>query len=168
MVPTRRNRSRGMTLIEIMVVVAIAGVLASVSLSAYRDYSRRAKMSEIVLATTVCKHAVSENYATLSDAPEAGRWGCESTGDPRKHVGAIQTSADGIIRIAIINMDRLVNGQFIYLIPTNSDGTSMITPDDLGRSVNRWTCGSDWLPVRNAMPANCRIDTTTFSSRDYQ
>ncbi|MEZ0308473.1 MAG: prepilin-type N-terminal cleavage/methylation domain-containing protein [Ramlibacter sp.] len=163
-----RFRNRGMTLIELMVVVAIAGILASVSLSAYRDYSRRAKMSEIVLATTVCKTAVSENYASLTDAPAAGRWGCESTGDPRKYVGAIQTSSDGVIRIAIVGMDRLVNGQYVYMIPTNADGTSMITPDHLGRNVNRWTCGSDWLPVRNAMPANCRMDTTTFSSQDYE
>lgn len=165
---TSRRRAAGFTQLEMMIVVAIVGMLASISLPAYRDYSRRASLSEVVLATASCKQAVTENYTLLTDAPDAGRWGCESSTSSRKHVGAIQTSSDGVIRIAIRNLDGLVNGQYVYMVPAKSDGSAMVTPNDLGRSPNRWICGSDWLPVRNATPANCRADTTTYASQDFQ
>lgn len=163
----RPSRARGFTQIELMITVAILGVLSSIALSAYRDYSRRASLSEVMLATSACKQAVTENYTLLSDAPDPGKWGCESATQSRKHVGAIQTSSDGVIRIAITGLDRLVNGQYVYMIPARQDGSAMVTPDDLGRSVNRWICGSDWIPVRNAMPANCRTDTTSFSTQTF-
>jgi len=159
-------RVRGFTQIELMIVVAIAAILGSISLNQYRDYTRRARMSEVVLATNGCKQAVNENYALLTDAPNAGSWGCEGVGKT-KMAGAVQTSSDGVIRVAIANMDALVNGKFVYVIPARPDGTPMTTPDDLGRNVGQWICGSDWLPVRNAMPANCRRDTTSFSSQDF-
>jgi type IV pilus assembly protein PilA len=151
-----------------MVTVAIVGILASVALSATRDYTRRASISEVVLATSTCKQAISENYATLTDAPAAGHWGCEAAVGTQKHVGKIETSADGVIRIAIANLDGLVNGRYVHMIPVHADGvTPMVTPDDMGLSVVNWRCGSDWMPVRNALPANCRNDTTTYASQDF-
>jgi type IV pilus assembly protein PilA len=162
------RRARGFTLIELMVVVAVLGVLAAVAIQSYRDYARRASMSEVVLATATCKQAVSENYSFLSDAPDAGKWGCETASSSKRYAGAVQTSDNGVIRIAIRNLDRLVDGQYIYLVPAKVDGTPMITPDDLGRNVPNWICGSDWLPVRKAAPSNCRADTTTFSTQAFQ
>jgi type IV pilus assembly protein PilA len=167
-VKTRLRLSRGFTQIELMIVVTIIGVLAAVAIQSYRDYSRRASLSEVVLATAGCKSVVSEGYAYLSDAPDPGKWGCESAGSTRKYAGAVQTSDNGVIRIAIRNLDGLVNGQYVYMIPTKSDGSPMVTPDDLGRNVPVWTCGSDWLPVRKAMPASCRSDTTSFITQTYQ
>ncbi|MEJ6021408.1 pilin [Ramlibacter sp. PS4R-6] len=150
-----------------MIVVAIIGILASVAIRSMRDYSRRATLSEVVLASGGCKTLISENYNLLSDPPDAGSWGCESTNARGKHTGTIQTSSNGVIRIAIINMDSLVNNQYIHLVPANSMGSPMVSPDNLGQSVKQWLCGSDWQPVRNSLPANCRIDTTTFASQDF-
>ena len=164
----RIRRAAGFTTIELMVSVAIVAVLASIAISALRDYSRRATISEVVLATSSCKSAISENYATLTDAPDAGKWGCETSVGTQRHVGAVQTSSDGVIRIAIANIDGLVNGRFVFMIPVHADGTTpMVTPDDMGRSVVNWRCGSDWLPVRNSLPANCRNDTTSVASQDF-
>lgn len=167
---SRASRQRGFTQIEIMIVVVIVAVLASVAISSYRDYSRRATISEVVLAATNCKNTVSESYLTLLDAPNAGGWGCEqaATSAKQKNVGYVQTSSDGVIRVSIANLDGLVNGRHVYLVPLRFDGeTPMITPDDLGRNVTKWACGSDWLPVRNALPGSCRADTTAYASQTF-
>lgn len=165
------RQQRGFTQIEVMIVTVIIAVLASVAISSYRDYSRRATISEVVLAATSCKNAVAEGYVTLLDAPEAGKWGCEqaTATAKQKHVGYVQTSSDGVIRVSIANLDGLVNNRHIYLVPLRFDGvSSMVMPDDLGRNVTRWACGSDWMPVRNSLPGSCRADTTVYSTQTFQ
>ena len=156
------RREAGFTIVEMIIVTCIIAVLASVAISSYRDYARRAKMSEVVLATGQCKNAVQEGYPTL-DAPVAGgRWGCEGAGTSN-YATAVQTSTDGVIRVGIQNLDGNVNGRYIYLIPTKADGvTPLQASSDIGNGVRGWICGSDWLPVRNAAPANCREDTTSY------
>jgi type IV pilus assembly protein PilA len=161
----QRRRQAGFTLIEIIVSVAIIGVLGSISLAQVRDYTRRAKISELVTMVSKCKNTVTESYLTLERVPDAGTWGCESAIPVSPYSGAVQTSSDGAIRISIDNLDRLVNGQYVYLIPVHSDGaTPMNTSSDLGRPVRQWACGSDWQPVRNSLPANCRTDTTAIAA----
>ncbi|HSV45011.1 MAG TPA: pilin [Ramlibacter sp.] len=165
---TGKRKAGGFTFIEVMIAVAILTILSCIAIASYRDYSRRASLTEVMMAISQCKSTVSENYATLTDAPDAGRWGCESSSSQFRHVGSVQTSADGVIRVAIRNLDRLVNDQYVHMVPVHSDGnTPMITPNDMGRSVVTWKCGSDWQPVRNSLPANCRNDTTTFASQDF-
>jgi type IV pilus assembly protein PilA len=165
---TTRNRQAGFTQIEVMLVVVIIGVLGAIAIKEMRDYSRRAVLSEVVLAVNNCKNAISENYQFLEEAPVAGSWGCESATATTKHVSKVETSAEGVIRVAIDNVDGLLNGKFVYLVPMRADGeTPMDVATDLGRSVRRWKCGSDSLPARRALPANCREDLTLFAVKDY-
>jgi type IV pilus assembly protein PilA len=162
-----RKRQRGFTLIELIITVGIVAILGSIALSQMRDYTRRAKISEVMMALSRCKNVVTENFLTLDSAPAAGSWGCEGGGSSY-YAGSIQTSSQGVIRVPIANLDGLVNGQFIYLVPAHADGLNpMIAPADLGKGISSWICGSDWSPVRNALPVNCRIDTTTYSSQDF-
>jgi type IV pilus assembly protein PilA len=64
-----RSMQKGFTLIELMIVVAIIGILAAVALPAYQDYTIRAKTSEVVLAASGAKTAVAEAYQTLGHMP---------------------------------------------------------------------------------------------------
>jgi len=65
----QRTAKRGFTLIELMIVVAIIGILAAVALPAYQDYTVRAKMSEVVLAASGPKAAIAETFQSTSAVP---------------------------------------------------------------------------------------------------
>src|SRR5689334_9555082 len=98
-----RRVQKGFTLIELMIVVAIIGILAAVALPAYQDYTIRARVSEAILATSQCRTAISEVYQTAKANPTIGanNWGCgEATGGITKYVDSIQTSDAGVITVA--------------------------------------------------------------------
>lgn len=65
----KRSIQKGFTLIELMIVVAIIGILAAVALPAYQDYTTRAKVSEVVLAASGARTTVAEAYAANNDFP---------------------------------------------------------------------------------------------------
>ena len=164
----RSPSQSGFTLIELMITVAIVGILAAIALGQYRDYVRRAKLSEVIIATNTCKVTVSESYLSASAAPAAGRWGCESLAASTTYVGAIKTSANGVARVTIDNLDPVMNGQFVHLVPVKLDGVTAITPADLGQGVPMWICGSDSQLVRNALPGSCRADTSRYAAADFE
>src|SRR5512146_872623 len=73
-----KQLQKGFTLIELMIVVAIIGILAAVALPAYQDYTIRAKMSEVILGMSACRTSITEVYQSgPTTAPAAGQWGCE-------------------------------------------------------------------------------------------
>jgi type IV pilus assembly protein PilA len=164
---TRSRHQSGFTIVELIISMCIAAVLTSIAIAEMRDYTRRARMSEVILAANQCKSAVSEAYTLFDSAPPPGGWGCEGAGGSR-YAGAVQTSGNGVIRVAVANLDINMDGRYLYLVPARVDGhTAMQTPTDLGNGVRTWMCGSDLSYVRNALPANCRADTTTYSTQDF-
>lgn len=164
---TGPRHQAGFNIVELIISMCIAAVLSSIAIAQMRDYTRRARMSEVILAATQCKNMVSESYPVFDAAPSPGGWGCEGTSTTR-YAGAVQTSEDGVIRVTVANLDANMNGRYLYLVPARSDGvTAMNTTTDIGNGVRAWMCGSDLSYVRNALPANCRADTAVFSAQDF-
>src|SRR5258705_716320 len=92
---------QGFTLIELMIVVAIIGILAAVALPAYQDYTIRARVSEAILASSQCRTAVSEIYQTAAASTTIGvdQWGCGEGTTSTQYVASVSTSVNGKITV---------------------------------------------------------------------
>ena len=154
-----RRASRGFTLIELMIVVAVIGILASIAMPAYQDYTVRSKMSEIILAFTSCRGAVTEVYQGGGNgAPGANNWGCESAVATTKYVGAVSTTDNGMISITVQNLGAL-SGQVVTMTPLASAIASADVATDIGKGLYGWRCGasSDGTTVNpKYLPGSCR------------
>ena len=148
---------QGFTLIELMIVVAIIGILAAVALPAYQDYTVRAKMSEVMLAASACRTSISEIYQSGGSAPGANNWGCESA--TSKYVAAVATSVDG--KVTVTTGGGLPAG-VLTLVPLKS-ATAPATAADLATgpiAIYGWRCGdstTDGTTVASKyLPGSCR------------
>ncbi|WP_419503966.1 pilin [Marinobacter nauticus] len=152
---------QGFTLIELMIVVAIIGILAAVAIPAYQDYTVRAKVSEVILAMSSCRTSVTEVFQSGNTLPAANddAWGCTLGSDAAsQYVSDLSVSAAGVITAtsAASGLGGTADSKTVSMTPySDVAGT---TPATAGDNVASWECGpgaTDGMPEKY-LPATCR------------
>ena len=139
---------QGFTLIELMIVVAIIGILAAIAIPAYQDYITRSKVTELVTAASACKASISEYYQSQNAFPaDLSASGCAS--NPTRYVSSLSVGAStGVISV--------VASTGTGAIPTAAAGSYILTPT-ANSTVGTidWSCTASSIP-KKYLPANCR------------
>nr|WP_313971134.1 pilin [uncultured Neisseria sp.] len=165
---------KGFSLIELMIVIAILGILAVIALPAYQDYTARAQVSEAILLMEGQKSAVVEYYADKGKWPtsntEAGI--AAATDIKGKYVKQVEVGGDGVITATMEseNEKKEIKGKPVSLPPHATTATASTTPGTTASATANgsftWTCKSGTTNgvATKFLPSSCRPDATTSSS----
>ena len=134
---------QGFTLIELMIVVAIIGILAAIALPAYQNYTARAQVSEAILAASAMRTDVSEFTQSTGALPAAAEIETQgATGDPLSQF--VETVEWDGTEIVVTLDDAAI-----------AEGTITLTPDETDGVISGWACGNT-LDNPSHAPGNCR------------
>ena len=131
---------QGFTLIELMIVVAIVGILAAIALPAYQDYVVRSKVSEAAATAAACKTSVAEYLASKNVLPvDITSAGCSNIASQYVTSTAVAT---GVINVTVSAL-------------TGTAGVYTLTPAVVGSAITAWDCTASTIPSKY-LPAICR------------
>ncbi len=135
----------GFTLIELMIVLAIIGILGAIALPQYQDYTVRTKVSEMLLAATSCKTAVTETVTTASQANVSTSLPTACETQSSQYVSSVTADANGVITVvgnaASLRGSNIGTANAISLTPLQTGSTKLVGTTDGGKSIAGWSCG---------------------------
>ena len=150
---------QGFTLIELMIVVAIIGILASIALPAYQDYIARSKVTEVMQQVGACKTSVTEFIQANAVFPaNANQAGCSSTVTTKyMAAGLTVAAATGLITSGAIQNVAVGADGFSLLLQPTSDAARTTALATAATAIQGWSCGTDAAVVDyKFFPASCR------------
>ncbi|WP_285259257.1 pilin [Halopseudomonas bauzanensis] len=156
----KAQMQKGFTLIELMIVVAIIGILAAIALPAYQDYTNRAKITEVLGFASSGKTAVAEYYQSVGALPaDNEEAGLDAAANITSEYVESVTVLNGVITTAIqgTGVTDLDAGSVVFT-PMESDGTTPVAAGYGGSIV--WQCAPSAPALNKYFPANCRGATT--------
>ena len=153
------KKQSGFTLIELMIVVAIIGILAAIALPAYRTYVIKSKMAEPILLSSQCRTSIAEIYQSTTNkiADFTNNWGCDEGGGQTQYVESVATDINGVITIAIANIHGDVDPHTITLTPQVLVGGSQTeaTRTHFGNQLHSFKCEAPGVDAKY-LPGTCR------------
>ncbi len=146
-----KKMQQGFTLIELMIVVAIIGILAAVAIPAYQDYTIRAKVTEGLSMADAMKNVVAEN--SMNGGADLSLGGPAVADTETAIVDSAEIDADaGVITVTYKDV---ANAIVLTLTPTSAGAA--IAAGTVPTSPIEWTCAVDDAANNKYVPANCRI-----------